>query len=221
MVEIVNFFEFFDLIITQYRVSQIINMDETATQFDMIENKTIVYVGATSIDATSSGYDKTGFTTCSTITGDGLMLTPYLVFAKLKKNPNQNKCPNENNLFINVCQSGFMNEHLQIDYINKVLEPYSEKDSKKLFLIWDQHESHKTALVKSHLASLGHEMLLFPARSTSYMQPLDVFINIPFKSKMKEQRSDWFDNADELTQNGNLKRASYGSVIRINYNYIK
>ena len=44
------------------------------------------------------------------------------------------------------------------------------------------------------------------------MQPLDVSINKPFKSKMREQRSDWFDKPDKLTQNGNLKRASYGSV---------
>ena len=79
----------------------------------MFENKTIDFVGAKKIDATSSGYDKTGFTTCLTITGDGLMLTPYLVFAKLKKIPNQNKCPNENNLFINVCQSGFWTKNLQ------------------------------------------------------------------------------------------------------------
>ena len=38
------------------------------------------------------------------------MLTQYVVFGKLKNIPNKNKCPNENNVFINISQSGFMND---------------------------------------------------------------------------------------------------------------
>ena len=112
----------------------------------MIENKTIDFVGAKSIDAANSGHDKTGFTTCLSITGDGVMLTPYVVFGKLKNIPNKTKCSNENNLFINVSQFEFMNDVLQVGYKN---------------------------LIISHLASLGHIMLLLPARSTSFMKPFD------------------------------------------------
>ena len=134
----------FDRLIKQFEVYQIINMDETTTQFDMIENKTIEFVGAKSIDAANSGHDKTGFTTCLSIKGYGAMLTPYVVFGKLKNIPNKNKCPNENIVFINVSQSGFMNDVLQVDYINKGIEPYSNKIGLKIMLIWDQHESHKS-----------------------------------------------------------------------------
>ena len=56
-------------------------------------------------------------------------------------------------------------------------------------------------------------MLLIPVRSTSYLQPLDVSINKPFKSAMRDNWDDWFDSANEFTKNGNLKRASYGSVV--------
>ena len=37
--KIVNYLELFGCMITQYGVSQIINIDEMATQIDMIENK--------------------------------------------------------------------------------------------------------------------------------------------------------------------------------------
>ena len=79
-------------------------------------------------------------------------------------------------------------------------------------LIWDQNESHKTPLITSHLTSLDHIMLLLPARANSYLQPLDVSINKPFKSSMIDKLSDLFDTVDELTSNRNLKRESYGAV---------
>ena len=57
-----------------------------------------------------------------------------------------------------------MNDQLQIDYINQVIKPYSRNIGKKNLLIWDQHESHKTPLVKDYPKSLGPIMLLIPVR---------------------------------------------------------
>ena len=209
--EVIEFFKQFDR--NEFSPEQILNMDETATCFDMPRDQTIDFVGAQSINTAHSGHQKERFTTCLTIVANGLMLTPYILFSKLKKPPNKDKCPNEFNLFINVCESGFMNEDLIIDYIDKVVEPYSQMIGKKLLLIWDQHESHKTPLVKNYLRSLGHKFLYVPARGTDYLQPLDVSINKPFKSHMRDNWDEWFENAEEVTRGGNLKRASYGEVV--------
>ena len=78
-------------------------------------------------------------------------------------------------------------------------------------LIWDQHESHKTPFIKDYVNSLGHSLLLIPVRS--YLQPLDVSINKPFKSAMRDNCGEWYDNANEFTKNGNMNRASYGMVV--------
>ena len=51
-------------------------------------------------------------------------------------------------MIINVSSSGFMNDQLQIDYINRVKEPYSRTIGKKNLLICDQHEGQKLRLLK-------------------------------------------------------------------------
>ena len=43
-----------------------------------------------------------------------------------------------------------------------------------------------------------------------YLRPLPIK---PFKSSMKDKCSDYYDTADELTSNGNFKRATYGSAV--------
>ena len=121
--DVFQFFDQIDKIIKNFDLDQIVKMDETATQFDMPRDRTLDLVGAKSIDVAHSGHIKDGFTTCLTIAASGLSLTPYVVFCNLKKVPNQTKCPNEHNLIINVSSSGFMNDQLQIDYINRVIEP--------------------------------------------------------------------------------------------------
>lgn len=77
--------------------------------------------------------------------------------------------PNQFSHFINVCESDFMNENLIIDYIDKVVEPYSQMIVKKPFLICDQQESHKSPLVKNYFCSLGHKFLNITARATDYL----------------------------------------------------
>ena len=188
-------------------------MDETATMFDMPRDQTIDFVGSKSIYIVHSGHCKDRFTTVLTTVANGLMLIPYILFSKLKNPPNKAKCPNEFNLLINACASGFMNENLIIDYDDKVVEPYSKKIGKKILMIWDQHTSHKTPLVKEYFKSLGHKLLYIPAGATDYLQPLDVSINKPFKAHMRNNWDEWFENAEEMTAKGNLKRASYGEVV--------
>ena len=121
-------------------------MDETPTAFDMPRDQTIDFIGAKSINTTHFGHYKERFITCLTTVANGVMLTPYILFSKLKNPPNKKKCQNEFNLFINASPTGFMNEDLIADYINKVVEPYSKMIGKKILLICDQHESHKTAI---------------------------------------------------------------------------
>ena len=102
-------------------------MDETATMFDMPRDQAIDFVGSKSINIAHSGHYKDRFTTCLTTVANGLMLIPFILFSKLKNPLNTSKCSNQFNLFVNACASGFINENLIIDYVDKVVEPYTKK----------------------------------------------------------------------------------------------
>ena len=211
--EVIDFFQAFDQVVQNFDTDQILQMDETPTWFDMPINPTIDLSGAHGDELTHCNHVKDRFTTCLTIVANGLMLTPYVIFSKLKKPPNKAKCPNEFDLFINVSESGIMNDNLIIDYINKVVQPYSQKIGKKILLIWDAHESHVGPLVKQYISSLGHQILLIPVCASLYVQPMEVCIKKPFKDQMRDQWDEWFENTEEKIVNGSLKRASYGEVV--------
>lgn len=55
---------------------------------------------------------------------------------------------------------------------------------------------------------------VIPGGCTSVLQPLDVCLNKPFKTKMCELWTDWMINGEkEFTAGGNLKRPSYSVIV--------
>ena len=59
--------------------------------------------------------------------------------------------------------------------------------------------------------SANSRSLLVPARCTSLVQPLDVALNKPFKSKMREQWQKWLEVPEEeqqFTKTGKRQRVS-------------
>ena len=57
-------------------------------------------------------------------------------------------------------------------------------------------------------------MIGIPPRATSYLQPLEVSINAPFKVTVKDAYEQWIGQDElPLTAQGNIKRASYDCVL--------
>ena len=60
----------------------------------------------------------------------------------------------------------------------------------------------------------GHQVIGIPPRATSYLQPLDVSINAPFKNAVKDAYEQLIGQDElPLTAQGNIKRASYDCVL--------
>jgi hypothetical protein len=195
--------------------NSIVNMDETPIYYDMPANYTLSQKGAKSVDVAHSGHEKDRITVVLTITAGGAMLNPYVLFKNIIKAPSAKKCPNPNGLVLNGSKSGTMDSDLVVDYVNRVIEPYSNEIGKKLLIFWDSLDAHCTKQVMDHVRKLGHTLILIPARGTSYLQPLDVSVNAPFKQNVKDYWDSWIDQPNlELTREGNIKKASYSETVK-------
>ena len=82
--------------------------------------------------------------------------------------------------------------------------------------IMDTHRAHTTASVAdSFLKKNRTELLFVDGGMTPLLQPLDVYLNKSFKSKLKQKWMEWMSSGDvELTKGMNRKRASYETVCK-------
>ncbi len=81
-----------------------------------------------------------------------------------------------------------MDEHLIVDYIDKIVKPAFTNKSKQL-LIMDDYTAHKTSLVFEKLATEQIKAKILPPGFNSYIQPLplDVALNKPFEERYREK----------------------------------
>lgn len=60
----------------------------------------------------------------------------------------------------------------------------------------------------------GTESLFIPKKFTSLLQPIDVVINGPFKTAVRNEWKDWFrDGEQKFSPSGNRKPPSYQSIV--------
>jgi hypothetical protein len=74
-----------------------------------------------------------------TIAADGTVLPAYVILKGLKKVP---KCDTPANIVVNVSSSGSMDTSLMLDYLEKIVLPYTK--NRKALLLMDEFGAHKT-----------------------------------------------------------------------------
>ena len=95
-----------------------------------------------SVEVAHTGHDKSRFTTLISIVDDGTRLPSYIVFRKLTKAPNVNTT---DNLEITANDSGFMDEIKMLDWVDRVLLPYTK--GHLCLLVLDDYAAHKCSSV--------------------------------------------------------------------------
>lgn len=195
---------------TDYELGQIGNMDEVPLTFDVVSNRTVDVKGSKTITIKTSGHEKTHYTAVLSCCADGTKLPPLLIF-KRKTLP-KDKIPR--GIFIHVHPKGWMDEEGLKIWLDKV---WSRRPGgllkKPSLLVWDQFRAHLTTATKERVQKLKSKLAVIPGGLTSQLQPLDVSINKPFKSFMKEEWNQWMKDTDHaLTPSGRLKRPSITQV---------
>lgn len=179
---------------------------------DMVANSTLDFTGNKNVDGVTTGHEKCRFTVVLTVSATGNFLKTYVIFKGLKNVP---KCNVPPNMVVNVSMGGSMKEELMLDYCRRILRARgSFLCTEQSLLILDTHASHTQESVKKELQSLSIKKKYIPGKTTSYLQPLDVSVNGPFKTAMRTEWNKWYEEGPkEFTPKGYRKRPSYECLL--------
>ena len=98
---------------------------------------------------------------------------------------------------IRMPKKAWMDEDQIHAWIDVVLKPYKDDKDKQdpdgplPILILDAHRIHQMGSVVNHIQAMGIEVIHIPAGCTYLCQPIDMGINKPLKSAMREKWEEW------------------------------
>ena len=173
----------------------ILNMDQTPIPFTFNAKRTLEMVGARTIHVRKSTNDTKRATCALTVTASGKLLTPFLIF---KGKPNgrivQKEFPSYPKENLYACQeNAWMDESATLVWVEKILKPYVLKapDGVVPILFLDSYRCHMMKSVVNAIQDCGVEVQHIPGGCTGLCQPVDVGINKPYKSRIKQLWESW------------------------------
>ena len=204
----------------QLDADHIFNMDDTPVYIEVASSKTLDFVGNKNVDGATTDYKKSRLTVAITTSASGRMLKAYVIFKGLINVP---RCTVPANIVMNVSMGGSVKEELMIDNCRKILRARGtllcNEDS---VLLLDSHSSNLHDSVKKEAEGLNTKLKIIPRKTAIYLQPQDVAVNSPFKTALRGEWNEWYENSpEEYTPKGSRKRTSYEWLLKMVSNAVK
>ena len=170
----------------RYPLALIGNMDETPMYFDLVPSRTIEKTGAKDLLVRTTGADKRHLTVVLTVTADGKMPPPMIIFKGIAQQVHPPP-----GVVVTIQEKGWMNQELMHVYIEQIWRPFMEKVADEMempkgsLLILDSFSAHKTTEIMDAFQEADTKCVIIPGGCTSKVQPLDVSVNKPFKNILR------------------------------------
>eukprot|EP00743_Colponemidia_sp_Colp-15_P000670 GILK01000746.1.p1 GENE.GILK01000746.1~~GILK01000746.1.p1 ORF type:complete len:487 (-),score=62.18 GILK01000746.1:112-1572(-) len=182
----------------QFEPANIVNMDETALYFDMVEPTTIATVGEKTIHIKGTNSEKKHLTVVLSATCDGRKLAPMIIF----KGEDHGRVAKElkalqdqySKARVVLCtqHKAWMDETRMLLYVKNVLRPFYRRQlGDEKLLSMDSFSAHTVTSVTSKLQDLKFTTTVIPGGLTSRLQVMDVSVNHPFKMYYRQEYTDW------------------------------
>jgi hypothetical protein len=185
-------------------------MDETPIWFDMPRNTTLAKTGTKNVDSNHSGYSKQKISVVLSVTASDQVLKTLVICMGIKKAPK--KIHERESILVEGTLSGTMDAELMVEYAKKCIIPYTQ--NRPALLLLDRLRAHMTSEVVDFFYQNGVKCIFLPPSSISYLQPLDVSLNKPFKDVVRKKYDIWNDKNDHaVTKKNNRQRASYDEAL--------
>jgi len=178
--------------------SRIYNMDEVPVLFDNVQRTVIDKQGCKHPVVVTKGSDKRRCTVVLTCSADGRLFPPMIIFKG--KNPNHisiRTCPRSRGTILTVQPKAWMMVALmhvwQTSVFLKKLNSTKMESSLLVLDIFSGHKDLQNERRKIEPAFKRHKVFLawVPGGCTPLVQPLDVSINHPFKTRLRQKWQDW------------------------------
>ena len=178
--------------------SFIFNWDQTALHLVPSSDWTMEFSGSRRVSIAGTE-DKKEITALITISATGAVLPPQLLYeGKTERCHPQFTFPAEWDVW--HTPNHWSNEETILRYLDKVFIPYVERrhqeagfpPTQKALLLFDVFRGHKVQSVLTKLDEANIDHIFFPPNCTDRLQPLDVAINKPIKSFIKEKFIVWY-----------------------------
>ena len=169
------------------------NVDETSIYFEMYNNYTVSKIGEKTVKVNNFGYEKDTVSVLLFTTANGKKLPPLIVFkgnpeGTIFKNLQKNQLVEKNKLFIASQPNSWVTEEIFYDWPDKIrFRITTIKSATGTSLIYDRAKSHFSDRINYLFKKNNANYALIPPGQTSYLQPLDVSINKPFKDYIRDK----------------------------------
>ena len=221
--KLVDFFHFYRALLEDHKfdLSNIINMDETPMWLDAVASRTISFSGEKTTSLKSTGHDKKNVTVLVAASADGRMKKCLVVFKGQGQSTEDKSIMKRSDIKVCFSDNGWANDEIMSIWLKWIFPAF---DFSNKLLVWDSFRAHISDNTKKVITSIKNlYTAVIPGGCTSLIQPCDVGINAPIKSKTKKLFDQFLDDPTQhtFTKAGNMRSLSKTQVCDTLVNVLK
>lgn len=189
---VAEFFKNYECILTKYSFTpdRIINIDETGITTVMTTPKILAERTQKQVGQIVSTERGELVTFCGIVSAIGNTVPPIFIFPRVHYKPHFINGAPEGSLGL-ATKTGWMNCELYVEALQHIQKHTCCSRENPILLLCDNHESHISIEAVDYCRANGIVYLSFPPHTSHKLQPLDVGVFGPFKSKLKVAFNDW------------------------------
>ena len=173
-----------------YSPSRVFNMDETAVSTVMDPPKVVSKKGSRRVGLVTSaerGQNSTAVVCCNAA---GMFLPPQFIFARKRHNPRLERGAPPGSVFA-VSDNGWATKDTFVKWLEHFVEQTGASPEKRQLLVMDNHCSHIYLMAIQTALQSGIDILTLPPHTSHRLQPLDVAVFGPIKTRYRNELARW------------------------------
>jgi len=193
---VLMFFDLYEKALRKCPVSsdRIFNVDETGVSTVLVPPNVVAQKGTKQEGKCVSAERGPMITIVITVSATGQVVPPVFIFPRARLSDSLMVGAPIGSLGLDSPTSAWINSNLFVKVLEHIKKTTRCTIDDKIILLMDNHESHCSFEVVKYAKDNGIVLVTFPPHTTHRLQPLDVGVLGPFKSKVKIAQNDWMTN---------------------------